>query len=89
MRPWTQRFEYTALHGIAWSDVRDAPGFERVWPELRWLPGAQAARVLEAGHALGMGAGRVAAAEAVRLARDYGVGAVSVRTSNHFGPASC
>src|SRR5688572_29201974 len=37
VRPWTQRFEYTALHGIAWSHVRDAPSFRRVWPELRWL----------------------------------------------------
>lgn len=37
VRPWSQRFEYTALHGIAWSDVRDAPSFDRVWPELRAL----------------------------------------------------
>ena len=37
VRPWTQRFEYTPLHGIAWSDVRAAPTFDRVWPELRWL----------------------------------------------------
>jgi DNA polymerase III subunit epsilon len=37
VRPWSQRFEYTALHGIAWSDVRDAPSFDRVWPEIRSL----------------------------------------------------
>jgi DNA polymerase-3 subunit epsilon len=37
VRPWSQRFEYTALHGIAWSDVREAPSFDRVWPELRAL----------------------------------------------------
>ena len=64
-------------------------GRSRARPEMRWLPGSPAARGLDAGHALGMVAGRVAAAEAVRLARDYGVGAVSVRNSNHFGPASC
>lgn len=37
VRPWPSRFEYTPLHGIAWSDVRAAPSFERVWPELRAL----------------------------------------------------
>lgn len=37
VRPWSQRFEYTALHGISWSDVRAAPSFDRVWPELRSL----------------------------------------------------
>jgi DNA polymerase III subunit epsilon len=37
VRPWSPRFEYTALHGIAWSHVREAPSFDRVWPELRSL----------------------------------------------------
>jgi len=66
-------------------------GRSRARPEMRWdeRPGAAAARGLDAGHALGLVAGRVAAAEAVRLAREFGVGAVSVRNSNHFGPASC
>jgi LDH2 family malate/lactate/ureidoglycolate dehydrogenase len=57
-----------------------------------WLPSphsAAAARVLDAGHALGIVAGRVACDEAVRLARAHGVGSVAVRNSNHFGPASC
>lgn len=57
-------------------------------PELRFSGEARAARVLDAGHALGLVAGRVAAAEAVRLAKENGVGAVSVRNSNHFGAAS-
>jgi LDH2 family malate/lactate/ureidoglycolate dehydrogenase len=56
-------------------------------PELRWS-GERGARTLDAGHALGLVAGRVAAGEAVRLARELGVGAVSVRDSNHFGAAS-
>lgn len=37
VRPWSQRFGYTALHGISWSDVRGAPSFDRVWRELRAL----------------------------------------------------
>jgi LDH2 family malate/lactate/ureidoglycolate dehydrogenase len=47
-----------------------------------------AARRLDAGHALGMVAGRVAAAETAKLAKRYGVGAVAVANSNHFGAAS-
>lgn len=37
LRPRSQRFEYTPLHGIAWANVRTAPTFDRVWPELRFL----------------------------------------------------
>lgn len=37
VRPWSQRFEYTPLHGIGFSHVRDAPTFGRIWPELRAL----------------------------------------------------
>lgn len=57
-------------------------------PEMRFLGEARAARVLDAGHALGIVAGRVGAAEAVRLAKENGAGAVAVRNSNHFGAAS-
>jgi ureidoglycolate dehydrogenase (NAD+) len=63
-------------------------GRSRARPEMQWLGGARAARVLDAGHALGLVAGRAACAEAVRLARESGVGAVAVRNSNHFGAAS-
>jgi LDH2 family malate/lactate/ureidoglycolate dehydrogenase len=71
-------------------------GRSRARPELRWLApsapgapsGATSARTLDAGGALGIVAGRTACAEAARLARQFGVGAVSVRNSNHFGPAS-
>ncbi|MES1245449.1 MAG: Ldh family oxidoreductase [Acidobacteriota bacterium] len=63
-------------------------GRSRARPEMRWLGEARAARVLDAGHALGLVAGRAACAEAVRLARESGVGAVAVRNSNHFGAAS-
>jgi LDH2 family malate/lactate/ureidoglycolate dehydrogenase len=63
-------------------------GRSRARPHLAWLPGRGAARVLDAGHALGLVAVRIAAAEAVALARTHGVGAVAVANSNHFGAAS-
>lgn len=63
-------------------------GRSRARPELRWS-GSGAVRTLDAGGALGIVAGRTACAEAARLAREFGAGAVSVRDSNHFGPASC
>jgi len=63
-------------------------GRSRVRPDLVWSGERPAARVLDAGGALGLVAGRVACDEAVRLAREHGVGAVSVRNSNHFGAAS-
>lgn len=86
-----------SLRGVDTHGVRLFPtyvaeidgGRSRARPEMRWLGSASAARVLDAGHALGLVAGRVACDEAVRLARAHGVGAVAVRNSNHFGPASC
>jgi len=86
----------TSLRGIDTHGVRLFPtylaeldgGRSRANPELRFLGEARAARVLDAGHALGIVAGRVASAEAVRLARENGAGAVAVRNSNHFGAAS-
>jgi ureidoglycolate dehydrogenase (NAD+) len=86
----------TSLRGIDTHGVRLFPtyiaeldgGRSLPNPDLRFSGEARAARVLDAGHALGLVAGRVAAAEAVRLAKENGVGAVSVRNSNHFGAAS-
>ena len=49
---------------------------------------ARAGRRLDAGGALGVVAGTVAAREAARLAGCHGVGAVAVSNSNHFGAAS-
>ena len=57
----------------------------RARPELRWSGDRPAVRVLDAGHALGPVAGRIAAREAVHLAEQHGVGAVTVRNSNYFG----
>jgi LDH2 family malate/lactate/ureidoglycolate dehydrogenase len=85
-----------SLRGIDTHGVRLFPtylaeldgGRSRARPDLVWSGGRPAARVLDAGGALGLVAGRAACAEAVRLAREHGVGAVSVRHSNHFGAAS-
>jgi LDH2 family malate/lactate/ureidoglycolate dehydrogenase len=85
-----------SLRGVDTHGVRLFPtylneldgGRSRARPEMRWLGEARAARVLDAGHALGLVAGRTACAEAVRLAKESGVGAVAVRNSNHFGAAS-
>jgi LDH2 family malate/lactate/ureidoglycolate dehydrogenase len=62
-------------------------GRARACPQLRWS-GERAARRLDAGGALGLVAGRIAAEEAARLAREFGSGAVSVGNSNHSGAAS-
>ena len=85
-----------SLRGIDTHGVRLFPtylaeldgGRSRARPELSWSGDRPAARVLDAGGALGLVAGRVACAEATRLARRNGAGTVSVRNSNHFGAAS-
>jgi LDH2 family malate/lactate/ureidoglycolate dehydrogenase len=85
-----------SLRGIDTHGVRLFPtylaeldgGRSRAQPTLSWSGDRAAARVLDAGGALGLVAGRIACAEAVRLARQHGLGAVSVRSSNHFGAAS-
>lgn len=89
----------TSLRGIDTHGVRLFPtyikeldgGRSRARPELTWIGDPaprRAARLLDAGGALGLVAGRFACAEAVRLAREHGVGTVAVRNSNHFGAAS-
>jgi ureidoglycolate dehydrogenase (NAD+) len=84
-----------SLRGIDTHGVRLFPtyiaeldgGRGRARPDLQWT-GERAVRGLDAGGALGLVAGRIAADEAARLAREFGVGAVSVGNSNHFGAAS-
>jgi ureidoglycolate dehydrogenase (NAD+) len=86
----------TSLRGVDTHGVRLFPtylaeldgGRSRARPDFAWSGARPAARVLDAGGALGLVAGRIACAEAVRLAQENGVGAVSVRNSNHFGAAS-
>lgn len=85
-----------SLRGVDTHGVRLLPtyldeldgGRCRARPELLFTSGSTASRLLDAGHALGPVAAMTAAREAVRLAREHGVGAVAVRRSNYFGASS-
>jgi LDH2 family malate/lactate/ureidoglycolate dehydrogenase len=86
----------TSLRGVDTHGVRLFPtylaeldgGRARPRPALAWSGQGRAARRLDAGGALGLVAGTLAAREAARLAGEHGVGAVAVADSNHFGAAS-
>jgi len=86
----------TSLRGVDTHGIRLLPvyarelegGRSRARPSLTWRPAGAALHVLDAGGALGIVAGRAAAARAIDLARSNGIGAVSVASSNHFGAAS-
>jgi ureidoglycolate dehydrogenase (NAD+) len=85
-----------SLRGIDTHGVRLFPtylaeldgGRAKAKPDLAWSPCGRGARRLDAGGALGLVAGMVAAREAIRLAREQGTAAVSVGNSNHFAAAS-
>lgn len=34
IRPPRRTFLFTGLHGISWTDVKDAPTFKQLWPEI-------------------------------------------------------
>jgi len=54
-------------------------------PAMRDVGGARAARIISADNGLGHVAGHVGMERAIELAREYGVGTVFVRDSNHYG----
>jgi L-2-hydroxycarboxylate dehydrogenase (NAD+) len=54
-------------------------------PNMRDVGGALAARVITADNGLGHVAGHVGMERAIELAKQYGVGTVFVRDSNHYG----
>lgn len=54
-------------------------------PTMRDVGGALAARVITADNGLGHVAGHVGMERAIELAKQYGVGTVFVRDSNHYG----
>jgi LDH2 family malate/lactate/ureidoglycolate dehydrogenase len=54
-------------------------------PNMRDVGGARAARVISADNGLGHVAGHVGMERAIELAREFGVGTVFVRESNHYG----
>ena len=37
IKPPSQHFMFTDIHGITWSDVKSEPTFKELWPELRSL----------------------------------------------------
>jgi len=87
----------TSLRGIDTHGVTLFPtylaeldgGRARPVPQIKWRAGAGAAiRVMDADGALGLVAGRIAVEEVVDLAERFGLGAVLVHNSNHFGAAS-
>jgi len=42
IRPPSPRFFFTHIHGLTWNDVRDAPTFADLWPEVaRLMKGAR------------------------------------------------
>jgi len=78
-------------HGVALLEtylLEVEGGRAKARPTLTWRDAGTAGRVLDAGGALGLVAGREACAAAVEVAKAHGVGVVVVRNSNHFGAAS-
>jgi DNA polymerase-3 subunit epsilon len=47
LRPPEERFEFTAIHGLTWDTVANAPTFGETWP---WLQGILAGADLLAAH---------------------------------------
>jgi LDH2 family malate/lactate/ureidoglycolate dehydrogenase len=54
-------------------------------PNMHDVGGARAARIITADNGLGHVAGHIGMEQAIDLAREYGVGTVFVRDSNHYG----
>lgn len=57
-------------------------------PRVQSVAGRHAFEVMDGVNGMGYLVGRAAMARAIELARTYGIGAVSVRNSNHFGAAA-
>ena len=57
-------------------------------PTVRTEAARHAFEVMDGDNGMGFPVGRAAMARAIELAREYGIGAVSVRNSNHFGAAA-
>jgi LDH2 family malate/lactate/ureidoglycolate dehydrogenase len=85
----------TSLRGIDTHGISLFPTYVReldggraaAAPVMTWRGEGKALCLLDAGGALGVVAGHVAADGAVRIAKQHGLGAVAVRNSNHFGAA--
>jgi LDH2 family malate/lactate/ureidoglycolate dehydrogenase len=75
-------------HGVMrlrWYYDRLKSGAMKTVTDVRTVVDAKAAAVLDGGDGVGPVVAKRATEEAIARAREYGVGAVSVRYSNHFG----
>ncbi len=81
-----------ASHGVAHlstmyiKGIKD--GFIKLKPDIKIFSGAPASAVIDGGGGLGFVVGHRAMQEAMTRAKTTGIGAVSVRNSNHFGACS-
>jgi LDH2 family malate/lactate/ureidoglycolate dehydrogenase len=81
------------LHGTVTHGLKNLRGYVNALldgrinprPTMRDVGGARAARIISADNGLGHVAGHVGMDRAIELAREYGVGTVIVRDSNHYG----
>jgi LDH2 family malate/lactate/ureidoglycolate dehydrogenase len=77
-------------HGVlrlGWYLARLRTGTMRAVTEPRFVVDAGAVAVIDGQDGVGQVLARLAAQEALRRAREHGIGAVGVRNSNHFGTA--
>lgn len=78
-------------HGVARAPIylrRIREGLIAAKPAMKRTSSAPAAVFLDAANAMGFVAGHRAVADAAALAKQFGIAAVGVRNSNHFGIAS-
>ncbi|MBF0234920.1 MAG: Ldh family oxidoreductase [Desulfamplus sp.] len=86
----------TSLRGVDSHGVNLFPHYVRAvkagrinaWPKMSFKQTGHSTSKLDADHAFGHYAGSVAMGEAIKLAKQSGVGAVSVSNSTHFGAAA-
>lgn len=92
----TESLVSTSLRGVDSHGINLFPHYVRavkagrikVQPNISVTQTASSTSKLDADHAFGHHAGSVAMAEAVKLAHQTGIGAVSVSNSTHFGAAA-
>jgi LDH2 family malate/lactate/ureidoglycolate dehydrogenase len=83
------------LRGVDSHGVARLPGYVRLVeagrinpiPQFTWHGVMKAAQTLDADDGVGLVSGPFAMRKAIEIAKDYGVAAVGVRGSNHFGIA--
>ena len=63
-------------------------GIMNLQPEMKYIRQRGATALLDAENGLGQLAGHKAMQRAIELAKEFGIGMVAVRNSNHFGTAS-